>query len=176
VGTEESGRGLWLGLLRLVGRVLLRMPRVLTGLLAAAWMTLIWRLSSQTLDPIEPSFLISTFYNLAHAPLFGILTLFLAAAFLARPRGAWPVTGLWQLAPILAAVLLYAIVDEWHQSLTPGRDPSIMDVTTDLVAGSCTLWVIAYLGPARASERGLRGRLLVGCALCILSSSLCSLL
>src|SRR5690606_5298744 len=38
--------------------------------------------------------------------------------------------------------LLYAISDEWHQSFTPGRNPSALDVAIDVVGSVIGLSVL----------------------------------
>ena len=68
--------------------------------------------------------------KLAHITEYGLLYLFAARA--------WDMTipsaklGRYWLAPI-AFCLLYAISDELHQSMVPGRYPSIKDVGFDMV-------------------------------------------
>lgn len=153
-----------LGVLRAVGRSLQRMPRSLAALPAAAWMGLIWWLSSLSGDAGPPSILGGFVNNLAHAPLFGLLALWLV---LLLPRsGGWPRLDRRAAAAILLAVLAYALLDEWHQSTSPGRSPSPYDILTDLVGAACTLWIVAYAGHPGASDRALLARLLLGTTFC----------
>ena len=72
---------------------------------------------------------------------------------------------------MLSLVAGYGALDEWHQSLTPGRHPSVLDLLTDLVGGACCLWIAAYIGRASATEGGLRKRLALGVALCVASAT-----
>ncbi len=166
--------------LRRLGYALLRLPRFVRALLCASWMALIWTLSSQTFQaPKGPPGFWRVATNLAHAPLFAILALFIAA-FALRPGGAggerrWPHLGTQEGLAIFGATALWALVDEWHQALVPGRDPSAFDLLTDVAGAACVLWIIGYLGRAAASERGLRWRILGGSLLCLASASLVSL-
>jgi hypothetical protein len=63
-------------------------------------------------------------------------------------------------------VLAYAVIDEWHQSFSPGRNPSAYDVLTDAVGAACVIWIVGYVRSGAASERGLWARILAGIALC----------
>ena len=48
----------------------------------------------------------------------------------------------WRVALGLAITALYAVSDEWHQALVPGRSASIADVALDIFGGSCgILWL-----------------------------------
>ena len=76
---------------------------------------------------------------------------------------------LWWLAlrgrvtPRLALVVAFAIAavyagsDELHQSFSPTRHPSVVDVGIDALGAAIGLWVVASLGPepAGASRVGL---------------------
>ena len=163
-------RGFWLASLRALARLLLRIPRALVWVLPVAWMGLIWRLSSRSFEPAEPSFAFSVLSNLVHAPLFGLLALFWAALLAERPpgeRSPLAAVGPGRAAVALALVVLYGIADEWHQSRVPGRDASALDVVTDAVAAAATLLVVLHVVRAGATERGLVARLLAGLAACV---------
>jgi len=164
-GAPPSGL---LGALTRAGRYLLGLPAPVVALLGAAWMVLIWSLSGSKLPtPKEKSTLWQIVLNLGHAPMFGTLGLLVSALVLRGSEpGRWRV-GRWQAAVVLGWVAAYAIVDEWHQAHTPGRHPSGFDVATDVIGAACVLWIVAYLGTARASERGLRLRLAGGVGLCL---------
>lgn len=162
--------------LRATGRLLLRAPRPLALLLVAAWALLIWDLSSHSVPkPVVPSFFWEVASNLAHAPLFGLLTLFTAGLVLRRRDGGWPSAGTGRFALVAALVLAYGIVDEWHQSHVPGRDSSAFDALTDLVSALMVLWIVRTLGEPGGGERRLLGRLGVGVLLCVASALLASL-
>lgn len=161
-------RAPWLASLRLVGRALAGLPRLAAGLLLAAWSLAMWSLSDHDIDLGAESFWKSWLGNSAHAPLFGLWGVLLAATLVARPVGArWPDPGPRGRVLVLAGTLVWGLVDEWHQSHVPGREPSLFDLTTDLVAVGCVLWVAAYLGGAEADEHGVRRRLLLGVAACL---------
>ena len=155
-------------LLLRVGRALQSLPRSRAWLPVVGWMALIWALSSMPSDD-EPGLHISPVLgNLAHAPIFGLLALWLA---LLIPRGTgWPRVDAHAAARVMLVVLAYAGIDEWHQSWIPGRDPSVFDVGTDLVGAACTLWIIAYVDRSAASENGLWRRLGICVLLCTLAA------
>lgn len=154
--------------LRRAGHRLLVLPAPLVLGAAALWMAGIWALSSRDLGPKGTTVgLGAVLGNLAHAPVFGLLGLILASALLRRAGGGWPRIGRGAVARVMLPVLLYAIVDEVHQSYTPGRDASALDVLTDVVGAACVLWIIAYLGSPSASEAGLRRRLFLGVIACV---------
>ena len=166
----ETVRVSWRGCFVAVGRALLGLPAPLAFLLPWLWMGLLWNLSSQSF-PKRPDRLglWSFFSNLAHAPLFGMLALAWCALLLRpRPREGLPALGPRKAALIVGLVGLYGCVDEWHQSLTPDRDPSVGDVATDVAGALGVVWIVGYLGSGAAGggegERGLRRRLLVAAA------------
>ncbi len=155
--------------LRRVGEALLRLRREVVVLGILAWMGLIWTLSNQ-----EPSDEPSTEFwnwlsNSAHAPLFGLLALW--AALLLPRRADWPRFTAASVALLLAFVVGYGLLDEFHQSHVPGRDPALTDVLTDLTGAACTLWIIAYTGTPSATERGLRARFALGIFACGLAGA-----
>lgn len=160
--------------LRAIGTALQRIPRGWAWLPALAWAGLIWGLSSRSLPPLgAPGTLGRFFSNLAHAPEFGLLAVWLALA--APRRDGWPDLGPAAIATILLAVASYAIVDEVHQSFTPHRDPSAFDVLTDVTGAFATLACIARAAGPRASSPGLRRSLALGLAACCACAALASL-
>lgn len=162
--------------LRAAGRFLLWVPWPLALLLAGAWALLIWDLSSHSAPiPVHPSLFWELLSNLAHAPLFGILTLLLAALVLRERGGGWPRPRRARAALVLAGVLAYGLLDEWHQSRIRGRDASLLDVLTDVVSGAVVLWIVFTLADAELRERQLLARLGAGVLLCCASAALASL-
>lgn len=107
--------------------------------------------------------------NLAHAPLYGLLALWMAL-LLPRESG-WPRIDLRSASLVLAGVAAFGVVDELHQRFVARRDLSLLDLATDLTAGACTLWVAASAGRPRASDTGLYGRLLVSSGLCLAAAA-----
>ena len=169
-----------LRLLRAVGRPLALAPRPLAWLLVAAWMGLIWSLSAQQIEAGDGSAVWRFVSNMAHAPLFGLLGLFAIPAVARRdgsgPGGrAWPRVEAREVAVVLAVVLAYAIVDEAHQSMTPGRNPSPRDVLTDVTGAACVLAVVALVVSEGASERALRVRLGLGVLACCAAAAIASI-
>ncbi len=162
--------------LRAAGVFLLGVPRILAWALVCAWAGLIWLLSAGTVPQVEePHWIWELVSNLAHAPLFGFLALFLTAVLVREEGGTWPVLRWARVVLVLALVVGYGLVDEWHQSHTPGREASPVDLLTDLTGASAVLWIVSYLGQRTASEVGLWLRLLWGTAACVASASLASL-
>ncbi len=159
--------------LRATGNFLLRVPWPLALLLLGAWALLIWDLSSQRAPvPVGASPWWELASNLAHAPLFGTLTLLVAALCLRRRDGGWPRPERGRVALVLALALGYGVLDELHQSRVPGRDASALDVLTDLVSAVLVLWIVFTLGRRELGERQLLARLGLGIAACVASAAL----
>lgn len=120
-----------------------RLPLLVRGLAVVGWAGFLWYESSLSPKPHQtPSVLRSWLYNAAHVPAFGILAVLAGA--LAPPR--------WRVLVGVSTALLYGIVDECHQSYTPGRTSSWTDVLSDTVGGSFALAVFCWL--VSGSERG----------------------
>ncbi len=107
--------------------------------------------------------------NLFHAPLYAVLAFFWAGAL-----GAWRQVGrrlslAFRLAVVMA--VLWGILDEWHQSFVPGRDPDVFDVLTDLQGAILGTLVLGFIkGPRDLTPR--RARQSVALALGIFATSL----
>ena len=106
---------------------------------AVAVMALIFYLSSQpTLPSVPDRTLDVLFKKLGHVAVFSLL----AIAYL---RAVHRFSRPYLLAWILTA--LYAASDEYHQSLVPGRTPSVMDVLIDVSSAFVALafirWAVA---------------------------------
>lgn len=152
------------------GRALLCVPRPLALVPVLSWMGLIWWLSSLSSAEGPPSWTGGFITNLAHAPLFGLLALWLIL-LLPREQG-WPRLDARGIGLVLGFVLAYAVLDELHQARSPGRSPSPYDVLTDGVGAACVLWIAGYLRTPGAGERGLLWRLAVGVLLCLVAAAL----
>lgn len=113
-------------------------------------------------------------WNLAHAPAFGLLALFLIP--LAPREAGWARLGLRELAWILALGVGYGAIDEWHQAHVPGRHATVLDVATDAVGVVCVLWISVYLGREDAREDVLRRRLALCLGLCLASAGVTTFL
>src|SRR5690606_24124352 len=115
-----------------LGRALGRLPRALAGATAVGWMLLIWWLSSGPIDVKPPLPAPGFFWNLAHAPVFGLLAALTAAALAPRPLPAsWPDPG--RLARVAAFVVAvgWAALDELHQARVASRPGSLLDLVAD---------------------------------------------
>jgi hypothetical protein len=131
-------------------------------------MGLISWLSSQPGDAAPAPWWKSVLWNGGHAPLFGLLSLWLA---LVLPRfGGWPRLDRRGVGVVLLLVLAFGVVDEFHQRMTPGRDFSALDLVTDLAGAACVLWIAGFLADDRADDRGLARRVIAGVALCTLAA------
>jgi VanZ family protein len=100
------------------------MFRVLT----VGWMLLIFFLSSQSSLPAVSLF--SGTDLLAHATIYGVLSMFLARS-LAPPR----VTTWKRVLLLTILVAAYGITDEYHQLFVPGRNASMWDILADALGG-----------------------------------------
>lgn len=163
--------GALLALVRRTGRVLLGLPRVAGVLLAAAWMAFSWWLSSGTHGPQGDGRWWGFLSNLAHAPLFGLLALWWIVA-LPRREGPvrWARLGVREMGLVVALVLAWGAVDEWHQSGVDGRVASWTDLVTDGVGATAVLVVAAYAGRSDARGAGVVGRLVLGLVACALAA------
>jgi VanZ family protein len=162
--------------LRAIGRFLLWIPWPFALLFTLSWALLIWDLSSHpAIKPLYPSVWWEWLSNLAHAPLFGTLTLLVAALVLREGDGAWPRPGRARIVRVLACILAYGLIDEWHQSYVPGRDSSLLDVMTDMISASMVLWVVLTLGREDLHPRTLYARLGTGVLLCCASAVVATL-
>ena len=170
MSAEPRRRFAGLAFLRGAGALLQRLPRGFAWLPVGAWMALIWGLSSQVGDDEPRPAWMGWVSNLAHAPLFGLLALWLALAL--PRRGGWPRLDGRAIVAIVLVVGLWGGIDELHQSTVLGRDASLSDVLTDLTGAVCTLWIAAYVGSGEASDRGLWKRLGLGILACSLAALL----
>lgn len=172
---EALARGGLLTGLRRVGGALLRLSRPVAALPLAGWAALLWYASSQPPPAVPDPWSVGLFVgNCGHAFAFGILALLVA---LTLPRAAgWPRLDARGIALALVAVGVYAVVDELHQGLTPGRNPAVPDVVTDLCGAACTLWIAAYVARPDATDAGLARRLALGVLACLACGALASVL
>lgn len=161
---------------RQLGAAGLVLPRWVWGLVAVGWASWIWQLSAWEGPKTPGTFLWGWIGNTAHAPLYGLLALWLAFALPRRegvtPRG-WADLGRGGVAFILACVAVYGAVDEWHQSWVAGRTVSLIDWLTDMVGASVVLWVAHG---AAAAPGGVGRRLGLGAVACLAVSLLATLL
>jgi VanZ family protein len=84
--------------------------------------------------------------NVAHIPAFGILTFLLLKTISGGRPAAWD-----RYAVTLLGSAAYAVMDEWHQTLVPGRHSSSGDFLLDLT-GICSVLLFLYLKPFATRE------------------------
>jgi VanZ family protein len=140
----QRGQRLWLAL---------RHP-LLRWLPALAWMTLIFWFSAQSKLPLPDSDLLNLLMRkTAHFCEYGVLALSYhwaldGATILPTSR-----SGYRRLLALLLA-LLYAISDEYHQSWTPLRHPSPIDVLIDTAGAASALWLLPRIWRRPGADRG----------------------
>ena len=119
--------------------VLLGLPRWLCAILAVAYAIGIFNLSSRTL-PTGGAPWFGYFTNLAHAPLFGGFAALLGLVLWPREDAGASLP--LRLLSAWGLAVLYAISDEIHQSFTPGRSSSAVDVMTDALGAALALLIL----------------------------------
>ena len=128
------------------------LPRRVALLLALGHGGWIWWLSSQSFSSGGGPWW-GFVGNSFHFALFGLLALLLLES--CRRAGGWSRAA---LLGVLIVTVSYGIIDEWHQSFTPGRSPDPADVCVDLlgaVAAIAFWWGVR--GPGRFRTAFLRG-------------------
>ena len=112
-----------------------------TGFLLAAlsWAGLIFYLSSQ--PSIETPALFPGEDKLFHLIAFGILG-FLPMGALQVSHQGYPTRQVWLVA---LAVMLYGILDEFHQYFVPVRSADVYDALADAIGGLLGAWTIYWL-------------------------------
>ncbi len=86
-------------------------------------------------------------YNGAHIPLFALL-----AWLWCWSLAGWNISLSGRLILAFCFTAIYGVVDEWHQSFTPGRDTSFLDVMLDMLGAYIA--VHFYRGQQRAAAHG----------------------
>jgi VanZ family protein len=116
------------------------------GLPPLVWMGFIFFLSAQAhLPGPSQSWLFELLSNVGHFTLYGLLAFW-------WHRALGPIFGVSgdrrgsQVVFFLAFLIavLYGLSDEFHQSLVPGRDPSLVDWGVDALGAVAALGVIAW--------------------------------
>jgi VanZ like protein len=88
---------------------------------------------------------VTTFFNVMHAPLFGAVAWCCYQTLASGRELSIPA-----LVLAFVASLAYAVLDEWHQSFVIGRNASTSDVIVDLIGASLTLLLMARWSALRA--------------------------
>jgi len=122
------------------------------SVLALIWMMLIFYLSNQPGFSSEPdtfSFfevIPNLVTNLLHLPEYGVL----AALYWFSLQGKFT-SIVTRNGIVISSCLLFAILDEFHQSFIPGRYASMLDITSDFVGASIAVLLLsAFYSPNRA--------------------------
>jgi VanZ family protein len=149
-----------LSFLRLLWRRLEAAPLWLRIGLALGWAAMIWRASSWTPSGEPESWFTSYLGNGAHVVIFGVLAALVHVALRAAPRPE---------AATFLLVVLYAVVDEVHQSYVPGRHPSVFDLVSDAVGA---LWALAVLDWLQVGGRARAWRVVAILPLALLAAYL----
>jgi VanZ family protein len=114
---------------------------------AAAWVALTFVVSHQPVVVIPwgaPDYM-------AHAINYGVLAVLLIWAL---AGGEWQAMTLPIMVSAVALATVLGILDEFHQSFIPGREPSVRDVIADAV-GACAGACVAAIAVAfRRSQTG----------------------
>lgn len=101
--------------------------------LSLAWMGLIFYLSSiPDLRSSLPGSWDLILRKFAHAGEYAVLY-FLVRKTIASGRAETAGERIWPDLMVLAISLMYAVSDEWHQSLVVGRSSSVVDVMIDAI-------------------------------------------
>jgi len=85
--------------------------------------------------------------KIAHFTEYAILAYLAARAFRTSPRPA--LANRWFLAA-LALIVIYALIDEYHQTFVPSRTASIFDSLIDMSGGLVTLLILRHRHKNRA--------------------------
>lgn len=101
------------------------------------WMAVIFNLSaipSDKLMPMPSDTLLFWAHKVTHMVEYSIL-----GGLGARAKNQYNPGGPYKI--LIAVLFLFAVSDEYHQSFTPGRTPSFLDVIGDTVYGAAGILV-----------------------------------
>lgn len=108
----------------------------------AAWaMATIWWLSDRETLPSPPGLTSEIWSYAGHIGMFGLLALTVWWALGLNTR-LFDRERRWYAIGIATA---YGVLDEFHQSFVPGRDPSALDVLADFVGATLAVMIIPRL-------------------------------
>jgi VanZ family protein len=109
--------------------------RILLWLPVVIWFGLISLLSSipaTTLSLIAPSSCQFWGHRIAHIVEYGVLGVLVMRAYANEKAKITVVTILF----LACFIFLSGVLDEWHQSFTPGRTPELIDAIFDAICGT----------------------------------------
>jgi len=89
--------------------------------------------------------------KVAHFTEYAILGFLAARAFRTSPRPA--ISGRWFLISV-AVIVVYALIDEYHQSFVPSRTASVFDSFIDMAGGLTALIFVHKRAAVFADKRG----------------------
>jgi VanZ family protein len=115
-------------------------------LLAMAWMTTIFFLSSQTRLPVPH--MLGYQDKLEHATAYGLLAACLLLAQTRKTSGY----SRFQISISVLIASLYGISDEFHQSFVPGRTPDPLDWLADTGGALLVTLCIDWFSRRRAAR------------------------
>ena len=105
--------------------------RIVTGILAVAWMCLIFSFSNQpATDPVRKA------AHMTEYAILGLLSFTFYRGILKKEKRQF-------LAALLTAAV-YAATDEFHQYFIPGRSAEVMDVCIDTLGASIGLAILFF--------------------------------
>ena len=111
-------------------------------IIPAAWvMSTIWWLSDRETLPSPPGLTYEIWSYLGHIGMFGLLGLAIWFALGLNTRLLDRERTLYAIGIATA----YGVLDEFHQSFVPGRDPSVLDVLADFVGATVAVLIIPRL-------------------------------
>ena len=120
--------------------------RIISLICALLWAAFIYYLSDQPSVDIAPMFTHQD--KLLHLAAYFVLGFFSLGALLRSPAG----NRLPQVIGVTLLVALFGLLDEYHQSFVPGRNPALGDALADL-AGGLLGALFMYLLARRAAHR-----------------------
>ena len=113
-------------------------------------MAIIFALSAQSSLPHAPADLLDIIVKkLGHALGYALLAVVLCRAL--QPKGPLKRS---RVNIALALALLYAVSDEVHQALVPGRTPSAVDVGIDFAGALAGAWSATWERRRRSKQPG----------------------
>ena len=107
---------------------------------------ILWLFPNTTIETLGMVHMITR--KAAHFTEYAILAFFAARAFRTSPRSA--VANRWFLIS-LAIVVVYALLDEYHQSFVPSRTGTIYDSLIDIAGGLTALLIVRRRHKSRAA-------------------------
>ena len=93
---------------------------------------------------------ISQSFSVAKA--YHIIVFFLFALFLFTTIKGKNKLKAWQIVTVLIISIIYSILDEFHQSFVPGRDPALRDVMIDSFGIFLSILIYIYINSKKLEK------------------------